>query len=85
MHCSFFAILAATLPFAFAAPSSTSNVINTTSPGSPEGEYYLMTSVIGDGNKDKDKLYLSGYHTGKQTSLGRSLKIKTLNERQVLA
>ena len=66
MRCAHLFGLATILRLAFTAPFSISNTTNTTeSPGSLQGEYYLMTSVIGDGNRDKNDLFVSGYHTGK--------------------
>ncbi len=40
----------------------TNSTANTTF--TPPSRYYLKTSVIGDGNADKNNLYVSSYHTG---------------------
>ena len=62
---SVFVIFSASLPVAFTAPFAVFNTTNTTvAPGALQGEYYLLTEVIGSGNADKNDLYVSGYHTG---------------------
>ncbi|KAL6720344.1 hypothetical protein ACLMJK_002265 [Lecanora helva] len=40
----------------------------TVTAGSLQGEYYLLTQVIGNGSVDKNDLYVSGYHTGAGTN-----------------
>ena len=58
-------LFATIIPFISAAPLSTTKTTNvTTITEFIVGEYYLITSVIGPGNADKNGLYVSGYHTG---------------------
>jgi len=79
MHFTFvLTLLSATLPFAFTTPFTYLNTTNTTvAPGtSLVGEYYLQTSVISDGQKDKDGLYVSGYHTGEPQRISLVLRLE---------
>jgi len=88
MHLTFvLTLLSATLPFAFTAPFAYLNTTNTTvAPGtSLVGEYYLQTSVIGDGHDDKDGLYVSGYHTGDPRRPSLITHFEDLSHSQVLA
>lgn len=55
------------IPMALAFPpaSSTSAASATVTPPS---SYYLKTRVVGHGHSDKDRLYVSNYHTGAGTA-----------------
>lgn len=58
-------ILNLSLTLAVTNASPTNTTANTTI--TPPSRYYLKTRVIGDGNADKDGLYVSSYHTGPLT------------------
>lgn len=78
---SIFALLAVAMAFVSAVPyaTNTTNTTNTTTtitaanntnttttlPDGPTDEYYLVTQIIDYGNEDKNGLYVSGYHTGR--------------------
>ena len=53
------------LSLALAVNAASSPDDSTTNPTLiPPARYYLKTSVIGDGNADKNDLYVSSFHTG---------------------
>ena len=57
-----FSLIHLTLTLAVTTPNLTNATANTTF--TPPNRYYLKTSVIGDGNADKNDLYVHSYHTG---------------------
>ena len=59
---AFLFIINLSLALAVTSPSPANTTANTTI--TPPSRYYLKTSVIGDGNADKNDLYVSSYHTG---------------------
>lgn len=65
MHCTlpaFFYLTNLSLTLAITLPNPINSTANTTF--TPPSRYYLKTSVIGDGNADKNGLYVSSHHTG---------------------
>ncbi len=82
-HPSILALLAVPLALASAVtyPTNTTNTTTpvttsttatttTTLPDIPEipiDDSYLITQVLGDGNEDKNGLFVSGFHTGRES------------------
>lgn len=55
-------LLSLSLTLAATPPDTSNSTTNTTI--TPPSRYYLKTSVVRDGNADKNDLYVSSYHTG---------------------
>ena len=62
MLSAFLSLINLSLTLAITSPNPTNSTANSTF--TPPSRYYLKTSVIGDGNPDKNHLYVSSYHTG---------------------
>ena len=58
-------------------PSSTTAASATVIPPS---SYYLKTRVVGHGHRDRDGLYVSNYHTGKNPARSRRISAQGVRE-----
>ncbi|CAD6586523.1 MAG: hypothetical protein ASARMPRED_002748 [Alectoria sarmentosa] len=79
MHITHFVLLlflSLPLTLAVTPPNLTNSTANTTF--TLPSRYYLKTSVIDDGNADKNDLYVSSYHTGPGLSDATLLPFSTI-------